>query len=255
MHVFDPDFDPGRFEQAAAPVVVGGGVTAAQVACHAAERSGRRVVLLTRGPLRVRQFDSAPCFIGPRCLAAFLAEPTPAARRRYIEEARYPGTMPRDVEQTLLAEERVAILEREVTGIEPADTGAAAGSRLRLHLRGEVSPVESDLVVLATGFERRLPLSRIISDLAHRHDLPTGPSGSPVPDRYLRWHPRLLVTGALGELEIGPAAPNIIGAHLAARRLVPFFRGEGGRRDVGARASRHGAADIAWTALVHYLET
>ncbi|NBF41199.1 MAG: hypothetical protein GVY14_12375 [Spirochaetes bacterium] len=247
VHVFDPDFDPGRLEQAAAPVVVGGGVTAAQVACHAARRSGRGVVLLTRGPLRVGQFDSEPCFIGPRCLADFLAEPTPAARRKYIGKARYPGTMPWDVEQTLLAEKRVAILEHEVAGIEPTGVADTAGGRLRIHLRGEVQSVESDLVVLATGFERRLPLSGIIADLARRNGLSTGPCGSPVPDRYLRWHPRVLVTGTLGELEIGPAAPNIIGAHLAARRLVPFFRGDHG----GLPADD--ARDIAWTALTHYL--
>jgi thioredoxin reductase len=247
VHVFDPDFDPERLEHAAAPVVIGGGVTAAQVACHAARRSGRQVVLLTRGPLRVGQFDSEPCFIGPRCLAGFLAEPTPAARREYIEEARHPGTMPWDVEQTLLAEERVTILEDDVSGIEPAGVADAVGGMLRVHLRDEVQPVESDLVVLATGFERRLPLSGIIADLAHRHGLPTGPYGSPVPDRYLRWHPRVLVTGALGELEIGPAAPNIIGAHLAARRIVPFFRDD-------LDSTSGDARDIAWTALTHYLE-
>ena len=246
MHVFDADFDPQQLEHAAAPVVIGGGVTAGQVACHAAGRSGRRVVLLTRGPLRVGQFDSAPCFIGPRCLEAFLAEPTPAARRRYIEEARYPGTMPWDVEQTLRAEDRVDIVEQEVAGIEAAGSGNEGGM-LRVYLRGEVQPVESDLVVLATGFEKQLPLSGIITDLARRHGLPTGPLGAPVPDRFLRWHPRVLVAGVLGELEIGPAAPNIIGAHLAARRLVPFFRGDAAK---GAGEAR----DIAWTALTHYLE-
>jgi hypothetical protein len=248
VHVFDSDFTAERLERAAAPVVIGGGVTAAQIACQAAERSGRRTVLLTRGPLRRGQFDSAPCFIGPRCLEAFLAEPTPAARRRYIEEARYPGTMPWDVEQALLADERVEILEREVSGIEPTGAENAARRKVRLHLQGEVQPVESDLVVLATGFDTQLPLSGIITDLARRHGLSTGPFASPVPDRYLRWHPRVLVTGALGELEIGPAAPNIIGAHLAARRLVPFFRGD--------RSGPAGdARDIAWTAITHYLES
>jgi hypothetical protein len=246
VHVFDRDFDPEELDHAAAPVVIGGGITAGQVACLAARRSGRRVVLLTRGPLRVGQFDSAPCFIGPRCMQAFLAERTPAARRRYIEEARYPGTMPWDVEQNLRAEERVDIVEKEVAGIEPAGSGNGGGM-LRVHLRGEIHSVESDLVVLATGFKKQLPLSGIITDLARRHGLPTGPIGAPVPDRFLRWHPRVLVAGVLGELEIGPAAPNIIGAHLAARRLVPFFRGEGARGPGEAR-------DIAWTALTHYLK-
>jgi hypothetical protein len=57
-----------------------------------------------------------------------------------------------------------------------------------------------------------------------------------------------MVTGPLGELELGPAAPNIIGAHLAARRLVPFFRG--GVETEGARLA---AREIARTTLTRYL--
>jgi hypothetical protein len=56
------------------------------------------------------------------------------------------------------------------------------------------------------------------------------------------------VAGPLGELEIGPAAPNIIGAHLAARRLVPYFRTAERGGAAGGEASR-----VAWTALTHYL--
>jgi uncharacterized membrane protein YdfJ with MMPL/SSD domain len=36
----------------------------------------------------------------------------------------------------------------------------------------------------------------------------------------------VFVIGALAELELGPACLNIIGAHNAARRLVPQFRPE-----------------------------
>ena len=105
-------------------------------------------------------------------------------------------------------------------------------------------------VVLATGFASGPPLADLVAEQARRHALAIGPAGYPVPDRVLRWHPRLLVAGPLGELELGPAAPNIIGAHLAARRLVPFFRGL-----IGAGTTR-GSIETdrtPWTALTHYL--
>ncbi|MFO8065108.1 MAG: hypothetical protein R6V29_10845, partial [Spirochaetia bacterium] len=59
----------------------------------------------------------------------------------------------------------------------------------------------------------------------------------------------------------GPAAPNIIGAHLSARRLVPFFQGccaenVGGATAAAAAAAVGAAAvgpEIAWTALTQYV--
>lgn len=253
LHVFDPDFTPDLLDSADAPVVVGGGVTAAQVACHAAERSSRAVRMITRGSPVVEQFDSRPCFIGPRCLESFLATKSSDDRRRFIEEARRPGTMPWDVGRALSEESRVATIEDEVSDVE------ISGDTIRLHRadreHGHGETVETDLVILATGFEKAVPLEPIIKELSHRHELPRGPVGYPVPDRFLRWHPRVFVTGTLGELELGPAAPNIIGAHLAGRRLVPFFRS----LNSGERTAHGGAAEpaeeIAWTALTRYLET
>jgi thioredoxin reductase len=238
VHVFDRDFTPEIFQAARAPtVVVGGGVTGVQVACHAARRTNDRVVLLSRAPLRVEQFDSEPCYIGPRCLETFLATGDAAQRRRFIREARSPGTIPPDVGRGLAAEPRVEVIEDEAVGVEADAEG------VRVRRQGSAKPVRGGLLVLATGFQPRPPLSPIVRGLARRHRLPVGPAGYPVPDVFLRWHPRVLVAGPLGELELGPAAPNIIGAHLAARRLVPFFRGDAA------------GASIAWTALTHYLET
>jgi hypothetical protein len=74
--------------------------------------------------------------------------------------------------------------------------------------------------VLATGFRPDRPggpwLSRAIAELG----LPCGACGYPIVDRTLCWHPGIYVTGALAELEIGPAARNLIGARLAAERIA-----------------------------------
>jgi cation diffusion facilitator CzcD-associated flavoprotein CzcO len=248
LHVFDPAFTPEVLDAARMPVVIGGGVTAAQVACHAARRADAPVRLVTRGPITVEQFDSEPCYIGPRCLAAFLDLPTAGARRRFIEAARHPGTMPWDVAATLRQDPRIRIVEDRIASVDPRASG------IRIDLADSDTAIESDLVILATGFEKQPPLAPLIADLTRRHGLATGPAGYPAPDQFLRWHPRVLVAGPLGELELGPAAPNIIGAHLAARRLVPFFRAAAGpgRREVSL-VDMPPAAEIAWTALTHYL--
>ncbi|MDA3951944.1 MAG: hypothetical protein PF508_22235, partial [Spirochaeta sp.] len=36
--------------------------------------------------------------------------------------------------------------------------------------------------------------------------------------------PQIFCTGGLAELELGPPARNIIGAHLAGRRIIPALR-------------------------------
>jgi hypothetical protein len=49
---------------------------------------------------------------------------------------------------------------------------------------------------------------------------PFAARGYPIVDKALRWHPRIHVTGPLAELELGPAARNIVGARMTAERLI-----------------------------------
>ncbi|MCH2107642.1 MAG: hypothetical protein MK291_13495, partial [Planctomycetes bacterium] len=44
-----------------------------------------------------------------------------------------------------------------------------------------------------------------------------------------RWHPRVFVSGALAELELGPTARNIAGARRSADRIVWAARAEAAR--------------------------
>ncbi|MFP3960176.1 MAG: FAD-dependent oxidoreductase [Spirochaetaceae bacterium] len=241
IHVFDPGFSRQEVSAARRPVIIGGGTTAVQLACSVA-RSGapEEVILLTRNDVRVRQFDSEPCYIGPRCLSSFLASSDPAHRRRLVDHARYPGSIPPDVAEALAEQPRVQLIRDEVLRAE-IDTTTDMG--IRLQSAGNAGPVITDRAVLATGFGNEVPPAPLIARLARSHRLPTGPRGYPVPDAFLRWHPRIMVCGALAELELGPAAPNIIGAHLAARRLVPFFR----------EGEAPPYPRLAWTALTHHL--
>ncbi|MCG8455952.1 MAG: hypothetical protein MI919_06680, partial [Holophagales bacterium] len=59
-------------------------------------------------------------------------------------------------------------------------------------------------------------LDRLVSEL----ELPCASCGYPVVDPWLRWHPRIQVSGPLAELELGPASRNIAGARRAGDRLI-----------------------------------
>ena len=77
-----------------------------------------------------------------------------------------------------------------------------------------------DRLVCATGFKGQRPGSRWLGRFAAERSLPLSPCGYPVLDRALRWHPRIHVSGALAELELGPVARNIAGARRAGERTL-----------------------------------
>lgn len=113
---------------------------------------------------------------------------------------------------------------------------AASPPKYQLHLTdGRLLP--ADTVILATGFAAAPLASPLLADLQQRYQLPCSAEGFPITDAQLRWHPRVMLSGAYAALTVGPAAGNIIGAHLALRRLLPLLL---------ARPYRE---DYAWTAL------
>ena len=59
-------------------------------------------------------------------------------------------------------------------------------------------------------------IDRLIEDF----ELPCASCGYPIVDDWLRWHPRIHVSGPLAELELGPVSRNIAGARRAGDRLV-----------------------------------
>lgn len=229
-HLYDPQFHREWAEQARQPVIVGGGISAAHMAIHLAyaSRSAMLPVLVTRRPIRRAHFDSDPCYLGPKCLTSFLREHNYAHRRRLITQVRNPGSLPPDIADNLqnaLAEGRCKLIESEPRALThmistPSSPSSATMATLRL---SNGASVQSDCIMLATGFREMMPHEPLIKETAHKYQLPVDARGTPIVDDALRWHPRLLLSGAPAMLELGPAAPNIIGAHLALRRIVPLL--------------------------------
>ena len=110
---------------------------------------------------------------------------------------------------------------REHPGVE-VESARVSGGRVSLCVDGR--QIEADRVLLATGFPSRRPGEGWLDEVIKAHGLPCAECGYPIVDRGLRWHPRVLVMGALAELEIGPVARNLSGAIKAGDRIVDVAR-------------------------------
>lgn len=216
QHIFEPHFDRDALPDWKHLVVTGGGITAAQVALALAERAPGTVTLVRRHNERVFDFDSDVGWMNAINLRGFALIGDPDERRKVIRQARHRGSMPRDVANALSAAVQAGAIRLIESGIESL---AEENAVLYLTLSsGETLP--ADQIILATGYIQTRPGGRMIDDLISEHDLPLAACGYPVVSEALDWASGLHVSGPLAELEIGPAARNIIGARMAGQRLV-----------------------------------
>jgi cation diffusion facilitator CzcD-associated flavoprotein CzcO len=213
-HVFQPDFE-GWPTDAERVVIVGGGISAAQVAlrlCH----EGHQVRLVTRHPWRQHQFDSDPGWLGPKFLRSFHQEPDLGRRRAAISLARHRGSVPPAVYRALRGAIEAGQIQHHQ---QPVDRVEPSAEKVVLHLADGAALV-ADRVLLATGFASGRPGGAWVDALIASAALPCAPCGYPIVDAALHWHPRIFVSGPLAELELGPAARNIAGARRAGDRIV-----------------------------------
>lgn len=211
-HIFDPD-GWGDLPETGTVAVVGGGISAAQVALQLIAK-GYFVELISRHGFREHQFDSDPGWLGPKYMRAFSAQPCYDTRRAMITQARYRGSMPRDVLRAL----RNAIDQGQIRWHhdEVQDLGVQPSS-LFLERHG---PLSVDRVLLATGFCGQRPGGAMIDELIASAGLSCAACGYPIVGRDLAWSSGLHVSGPLAELELGPTSRNIAGARRAGDRLV-----------------------------------
>lgn len=213
-HLFDPGFQRTDLVPWRHAVVIGGGLSAAQTALALARQQPGSVSLISRHAPRVHDFDADPGWMGPKYLSGFYREPDYAKRRLHIRQARHKGSMtPHEAVELRLFRKR-GMLVHCIADV----TRAVSGNSMRLFLdTGDC--IDTDLILLATGFQIQRPGGAWLDDFALEHDLPCAPCGYPIVDRRLCWRDRLFVTGSLAELELGPPARNILGARHAAERL------------------------------------
>ncbi len=133
-----------------------------------------------------------------------------------IDQARIPGSVPIEVLQDwreVSQGSRLHFTEAECRGAVLANGG--------MRLDTSNGPIETDQIILATGFHNRRPGGRFIDQLIQDFDLKCNPCGYPILGADLRWAENIYVTGPLAELQLGPCARNIVGARNAGRHLLP----------------------------------
>jgi len=214
QHIFAPGFD--RTSLSGTIAVIGGGITAAQVALALAEDQPLgKVALIRRHGERVHDFDADTGWMNAINLTGFAQIDDWAERRRVIKQARYRGSIPPEVADGLRAAVQVGALEIISGAVESAES---YDEHIALMLNdGEWRTF--DRLVLATGFEQTRPGGKFLDDAITAHGLPLAPDGYPIISPSLEWADGLHVSGPLAELEVGPASRNIIGARMAGNRI------------------------------------
>ena len=232
-HLFSRGFSPETWGLAAGArvAVVGGGISAAQVALKLA-KFGAESILIRRHPIREADFDSDPGWLGPRRMNGFSKVRCYRRRRAEIQRARNRGSLPREVASDLKRAVRHGRIQ-ELEGVVTEAVAANSGVRLQVSAAGRTRRLAVDRVLLATGFEGRRPGGAWLDETIAACDLPVAPCGFPIVDASLRWDAPaegskatsgLYVAGGLAELELGPTARNIAGARESARRLTEAAR-------------------------------
>lgn len=207
-HVFDANFtlpsSPARL------AIVGGGITGAQLALRAVAE-GHMVCWVTREAPRASDFDSDPCYAGPRCLVPFAAE-SQTEQSRQLVAARRPGTLPPDIHAQITAALAAGELAwRRGEAIESVDAGLIlADGRL----------IAAEHVILATGFTPVPAADSLLGRLVAEQQLASDGAGHLTVNAALEARPGLHITGRAASFTLGPMAGNIKGARLAGRLLA-----------------------------------
>ncbi|SDQ27982.1 FAD/NAD(P)-binding protein [Natronobacterium texcoconense] len=225
-HVWDSEFDPDA--PATETVVVGGGITAAQLSTCLAERES--VTLLSRHDLEEAVVEAEPPWINWNHIERHLHRHPPGSQARYevLREARNDATIPPTLLERLESaadDDDLSIRHGAVRSARTVDGDV----RLLLENGGCLSAAR---VALATGFDPVFD-HPFVDRVAETLDLERGYRGMPVlDDRTLAWcHPdgersSIHVSGALAAGTVGPLAGNVAGARRAADRLTESITGD-----------------------------
>lgn len=219
QHVLDPGFDKSTIPESGEVVVIGGGISAVQTALSLCTER-RKIRLISPHPLRLNNYDADPGWMGPKYLSSYARIKSAQKRRSVINEARNSGTITHELRHEFVQSQKKGASTFQVDLTERCSVMA---NNLMLLNLASGKKAGANSIILATGYSKSRPGGNLIDKLINRYSLKTSKCGYPVTDKYLQWYGRLFLSGALAELEVGPASRNIIGARIAARNLIKSF--------------------------------
>ncbi|KAF2417125.1 hypothetical protein EJ08DRAFT_690859 [Tothia fuscella] len=202
-----------RDSQATTVLVIGGGLTSAQVADSLLQQGVSKVILVLRGPLKIKPFDVDLAWVAKwrnQQKAAFWTADDIQERLAMAKAARDGGSVtPRfaKILRNWIAEGKLQLCTHTEWVIEtvPLVTNMPAFEH----------------VVFATGLNsdvKTMPVLRTIND---KYPIESS-GGLPLIKDNLMWRKDvpLFVTGKMAMLQVGPGAGNLEGARLCAERVA-----------------------------------
>ncbi|KAL3461285.1 hypothetical protein BJX64DRAFT_289472 [Aspergillus heterothallicus] len=206
-------------------VVVGGGLSSAQIVDMALRKGVTKVWFLLRSDFKVKHFDITLSWMGKFKnyeKAVFWSADTDEERMEMIKTARNGGSITPRYQKILrehVARDRASIHTRTV--IVKKDF-CPVTKTWRLETDPPIPDLpEIDYMYFATGMHmdvRELPL---LQQMHQDYPIETI-QGLPCLTDDLMWQPEvpLFLTGRLAALRLGPGAPNLEGARLGAERIT-----------------------------------
>lgn len=207
-------------------LIVGGGLTSAQLSDLAIRRGVSKVWHIMRGPCRVKPFDVDLEWMGKYKnteQARFWLADSDDERLVIIKEARGGGSMTPLFHKRLkkhIASGHLELLERTCLADAKFEEDIGNGAWVvKTDPPVDLPPV--DYIYFATGIQTNVSSLPYLTTMQQKYPVDTY-GGFPCINDDLMWKDDvpLFLLGRLSALKLGPAAPNIGGAKLGAERVA-----------------------------------
>ncbi|CAG9987924.1 unnamed protein product [Clonostachys byssicola] len=209
-------------------LVVGGGLTSAQIVDLALRRGVTKVWLIMRGPCRVKHFDVDLDWMGKyknAKQAQFWTAESDVERLQIIKEARGGGSFTpvfhKRLKKHIAAKKLDMHTMTQLVDAKFEEDGEGVG-KWTVQTEPAIPDLPSfDYIYFATGIQTDFAKLPYLQTMLEKHPI-KGHGGFPCLNEDLMWKDNvpLFMVGRLGALQLGPAAPNIGGAKIGAERVA-----------------------------------
>ncbi|KAI1370257.1 hypothetical protein F4677DRAFT_369536 [Hypoxylon crocopeplum] len=206
-------------------VIVGGGLTSAQLADLAIRRGVTKVWLLMRGPLKVKPFDVGLEWVGKFRnfeQAAFWSADSVDERWEKIKAARNGGSITPPYKKILerhISSGKLCLLQN-ITIKDKQWDPLSKTWMVSLSDQSLTLP-RIDHIYFATGVQSNFECLPFLNSMCSDYPIESC-GGLPCITENMAWRDDvpLFVAGRLAALQLGPGAPNLIGARIGAERIA-----------------------------------
>ncbi|ODV76863.1 uncharacterized protein CANTADRAFT_8443 [Suhomyces tanzawaensis NRRL Y-17324] len=226
-------------------VIVGGGLTSAQLAHVAANAGIENIYLLFRGPIKIKHFDFHLDWVTKYKnvkKSAFYIKDTDEERFQMIQDAREGGSInPEYYKKTMKHVKDGRLNFMKYTTIE-SQVWDSETKTWNLKLKTKVESKNSntdtdtfeelelenvDYIYFATGIQQNIESLEFMQPIIKEHRIPIV-RGFPCLTDDLQWNDKipLFMIGKNASLRMGPSSANLDGARLGAERVGWFVQSE-----------------------------